>query len=134
VRIDPLWWRHVRQPRQHISEPHQGARVIDRDKHITMLDPDTSQFTTLLMLLGGGPAISRFPESHHLTTVGDFVRDPKTGRVGRIIDRPLVTPDDWFTTKREVLVEWEPSDASFSVKHSWLEDEMFPRINRPSFW
>lgn len=124
--LDLLWWRH-RRPSVHVAD---YSRVVDMSKWITELDPDSSLFLTLLM--GLRPEKRKvYAESHPgIARVGELVRDTKTGRSGKIVEYRLKNPDDWFSTEREIVVEFDTpgSLAEREIKHHWLEDQLFPRV------
>ena len=39
------------------ASPLTSEKVVDMDNEIKMLDPDESQFVTMLMMLGSSPAV-----------------------------------------------------------------------------
>lgn len=109
---------------------------------ILELDPDTSQFTTMLM---GGRSRGRKtyklpvdPREYGLQ-VGSYVErgdgEMLAGRVVQITDNE--NRDDWFSVATEwyVTVErpWMQSDLATSLgqcKVEWMEDKLFPRVGQ----
>lgn len=96
-----------------------GARSVDMSGAITMLDPDTSQFTTMLLRLQNQ---SNLP--------------------------PKPDPDAWAPEWDDGLISPEARAAyqyflnhggydqglyvKFKTKVRWLEDQLFPRLTRGS--
>ncbi len=117
--LNLTWWR--KRPIVHVAEPQRINYT-----QITTLDPDTSQFQTMLMALGHEQRWKYTEKNHGLVIIGRRAFDPKTGRVGDVSPSDYLDPDDWFSEERGFTVTWD--GAVDRTKITWLEDEMFPRV------
>lgn len=132
-------WRWKRQGQRDYRRGQQHT-VVNMDEHITMLDPDLSQFQTLLQELPSRPLAmfsavlvidmeTRDPRPHY--RVGDLF--PIHGEVGTFqgvvteIRRKRWIEADWTReTEWEMVIDRPWADPP---TFNWLEDELFPRVS-----
>lgn len=84
------------------------------DDHITMLDPDTTAFTTMLMKVASA--------SSEGSSIGSGWRDPRLWG-----DYEWETA--WEKRRREAEAHIRKGMAPETVIH-WLEDDLLPRVGR----
>lgn len=119
VRIGKLnltWWR--KRPSVHVAD-YPDTKVVNFTQIISMLDPDRTQFTTLLM----GPKTITVKQP---VAVGSYIAQ-MDDFIYRVESCKRVLSDDWFQADQWELVLRKPY-TSPQPAHHWLEDDFIPRL------
>jgi hypothetical protein len=139
VKINLTWWR--KRPSVHVADEDwqmdlwnaQNARlgIVDMNNAILMLDPDLSQFSTMLTQLANPGYEEITVDKIYGIEVGTTLRFTKDGMIRRVESIRRATSDDWFAPDQWILgvrKPWVTKPETYKVKHFWLEDEFMPRL------
>lgn len=119
-KLNLTWWR--KRPPIHVAE-YPNALVIDMSDVITILDPDRSAFSTMLMKLEGREKIEVKESQLSQYPVGAIVW--VKGKPRRVVS--IEDEDDWFKDTRTVIVRDPAQKFDSARKVLWLEDQLLPR-------
>lgn len=100
-------------------------------EHITMLDVDTSQFSSMLQRLSSSYSPGTTMEWRPGIMVGDILMDESDGERWMVKKIRPRNPDDWFSEEKvvECSQPWNRG-PQYAPRHEWLEDEFMPRLAR----